>query len=157
MVSLRNGNSLIRMLAWFYAANFLFIFIISHWPGLTDQEGRLMGLFFIDPIDDVFHLLSGLAAAICAWRSYTWSVNYFKYAGIPYAIDAVTGILFGREFLNGDVFTQGLGHADFSPATLGRNLPHIVIPLSMMAIGFGLARWKTARPMRDKAAGAAVA
>ena len=157
MASPRKGNSLIRMLAWFYAANFLFIFILSHWPGLTDNEGRLMGLFFIDPIDDVFHLLSGLTAAAAAWRSHAWSVNYFKYAGIPYAIDAVTGILFGREFLNGDVFTQGLGHADFSPSTLGRNLPHIIIPISMMAIGFGLALWKPAQPATHRKAGAAIA
>ncbi len=63
------GNVLIQKLAWFYAANFLFIFIISHWPGLTD----------------------------------------------------------------------------FSITTFGRNLPHIVIPVSMMAIGFVLARLKQAR------------
>ncbi len=139
------SNSLIQKLTWFYAANFLFIFIISHWPGLTDKEGRLLGLFFIDPIDDVFHLLSGLVAVVCAWKSHSFSVNYFKYAGIPYALDAVTGILFGREFLNGDVFTEGLGRPDFSITTFGRNLPHIVIPVSMMAIGFVLARLKLAR------------
>lgn len=69
----------------------------------------------------MFHLLSGLVAVVCAWKSHTFSVNYLKYAGIPYALDVVTGILFGR------------------------NLPHIVIPVSMMAIGFVLARLKLAR------------
>lgn len=130
--------TLIQILAWFYAANFLFIFILSHWPGLTDAQGRLMGLFTIDPIDDVFHLLSGLVAVAAAWHSVAWSFNYFKYAGIPYAIDAVTGIFFGKEFLNGDVFTEGLGRADFSLSTIARNGPHILIPLSMLLIGYGL-------------------
>lgn len=127
-----------QWLAWFYCANFLGIVILSHWPGLTDASGKLMGLFAIDPVDDIFHLLSGLVAGVAAWRSTAWAVKYFKYAGIPYAIDAVTGVLFGVEFLNGDVFTEGLHHADFGLTTILRNLPHILIPVTMMWIGFRL-------------------
>ncbi len=107
-------TSLIQKLAWFYFANFLFIVVLSHWPGLTDAQGRLMGLFTIDPVDDVFHLISAIVGGIAAWRSHTWSVNYFKYAGIPYAIDAITGIFGGVEFLNGDIFTEGWGKPDLS-------------------------------------------
>jgi hypothetical protein len=132
--------TIIQWLAWFYAANFLFIFIISHWPGLTDPQGRLLGLFAIDPIDDVFHLLSGLIAAVVAWRSNTWSVNYFKWAGIPYGIDAITGLFFSREFLNGDVFVNGLGGPDFTTRALLVNLPHIVILITMLWIGFWLSK-----------------
>jgi hypothetical protein len=36
---------------------------LSHWPGLTDANGRLLGLFAIDPVDDIFHLISGAVAA----------------------------------------------------------------------------------------------
>ncbi len=132
--------SLIQWLAWFYALNFLFIFIISHWPGLTDAQGRLLGLFHIDPVDDIFHLLSGLVAGIVALHSHRWSVNYFKYAGIPYGIDAVTGLFFGVEFLNGNVFTQGLGTADFSMNNFMVNLPHIAILVTMLWIGFWLSK-----------------
>ncbi len=132
--------SLVQGLAWFYAANFLFIVILSHWPGLTDAQGRLLGLYTIDPVDDIFHLISGLLATVVAWHSARWSLNYFKYAGIPYAIDAVTGLLWGVEFLNGDAFTQGFGHADFSWHNILRNAPHILIPATMMTIGFGLSR-----------------
>ena len=67
-----------QWLAWFYCANFLFIVTLSHWPGLTNDKGELMGLFVIDPIDDIFHLLSGLVAAVCAWKSHRWAMNYFK-------------------------------------------------------------------------------
>lgn len=132
--------ALVRKLAWFYAANFLFIVALSHWPGLTDAQGRLMGLFVIDPIDDIFHLLSGIAAVIVALHSERWSIRYFKLAGIPYAIDAVTGLCFSREFLNGDIFREGLGHANFSPHNLGNNAPHVLIPATMLAIGFALSR-----------------
>ena len=129
----------IQWLAWFYSANFLFIVALSHWPGLTDGQGKLMGLFAIDPIDDIFHLLSGLLAAFAAWKSHRWSVNYFKFAGIPYGIDALTGIFLGVEFLNGDICTVGPRGPDLSLRTILVNTPHLLISLTMMAIGFWLA------------------
>jgi hypothetical protein len=132
--------SVIQWLAWFYFANFLFIVVLSHWPGLTNAQGQLLGLYVIDPIDDIFHLISAVAAAIVAWRSRTWSVNYFKYGGIPYLIDAVTGLLGSVEFLNGDFFVHGWGKTDFSLHNILNNAPHILIPGTMMFIGFWVAK-----------------
>jgi hypothetical protein len=132
--------SIVQWLAWFYAANFLLIVTLSHWPGLTDSQGRLMGLFAIDPIDDIFHLLSGLAAVVVAWKSHHWSVNYFKIAGIPYAIDAITGLFLGVEFLNGEFFQGGWEGPDLSLHNLFRNLPHVLIPVTMLWIGFWLSK-----------------
>ena len=143
-------NTLVQKLAWFYAANFLFIVILSHWPGLTDQQGRLLGLFQIDPIDDIFHLLSGIVAVLVALRSHRWSVLYFKIAGIPYGIDAFTGLFFSREFLNGDIFTEGLGASDFSVHNLLVNLPHVVILVTMLWIGFWLSRRVEARAPKSE-------
>jgi len=128
----------IQWLAWFYCANFMFIVTLSHWPGLTDAHGRLLGLFAIDPIDDIFHLISGVLAGVVAWHSHRWSVNYFKIAGIPYGIDAITGLFFSTEFLNGDIFTKGVGGPDFSMHNLLVNTPHVVIPATMLWIGFWL-------------------
>ena len=133
-------TSLIQKLAWFYAANFLFIVVLSHWPGLTDAQGRLLGLFTIDPVDDIFHLLSGIWAVVAAWRSSRWSTTYFKLIGIPYGLDAITGLFFGREFLNLDIFTQGVGAPDFSTRNLAINLPHVLITFTALWIGFWLSR-----------------
>jgi hypothetical protein len=134
--------SLIQKLAWFYAVGFLFVVIISHWPGLTDAQGRLMGLFKIDPIDDIFHLLSGLYAVFAAWKSDRASVIFFMIVGIPYGLDAITGMLFGREFLNLNIFTKGLGSPDFSLNNFLINLPHIGITLFAIWVGFFLGRQK---------------
>jgi hypothetical protein len=135
----------IQWLAWFYCINFLAIVALSHWPGLTDADGKLLGLFAIDPVDDVFHLLSGLVAGVVAWKSHRWSVNYFKYAGIPYGIDGITGLFFGVETLNGEIFTEGFHRADLSMQNFFRNLPHLLIPATMLWIGFWLA--KRVRPV----------
>jgi hypothetical protein len=132
--------SVIQWLAWFYFANFLFIVVVSHWPGLTDPQGRLLGLYVIDPIDDIFHLLSAIGAFVVACHSRTWSVNYFKYAGLPYGLDAITGIFGSVEFLNGDLFRHGWGKTDFSTHNLLNNLPHVAIPGTMLFIGYWVAK-----------------
>src|SRR3569833_183355 len=118
--------SAVQWLAWFYCAYFFFIVALSHWPGLTDRQGRLMGLYTIDPIDDIFHLLSGLGAGIAAYHSAKWSINYFKWAGIPYLIDAITGCFFSTEFLNGEWCRSGFGSSDLSLPNVLRNGPHIL-------------------------------
>jgi hypothetical protein len=128
--------SFVRKFTWFYAVNFLIIVAISHWPGLTDSSGKLLGLFMIDPVDDIFHLLSGLAAAAAAWASHDWSLRYLKYAGIPYAIDALTGIFFNTQFLNGDAFTQGLGQGTFTLNSFLNNGPHVIIPVLGWVVAF---------------------
>lgn len=130
--------SVIQWLAWFFALNFLFIVTVSHWPGLTDSQGRLLGLFYIDPIDDIFHLFSGLIAAVVALHSRKASVWYFKIAGIPYGLDALGGLFFSREVLNGEIFTQGLGAADFSLNNWLVQLPHIIILVASLWIAFWL-------------------
>ena len=132
--------SIVQWLAWFYCANFLFIVTLSHLPGLTDAQGRLLGLFAIDPVDDIFHLLSGIVALVVALKSNAWSVIYFKFAGIPYGIDAITGIFFSVEFLNGDIFTKSLSAPNLGVHNLLVNGPHVLIPVSMLWIGFRLSK-----------------
>jgi hypothetical protein len=128
---------MLRKLAWFYTAGFLGIFLICHTPGLTDDQGRLLGLFRIDPIDDVVHLLSGLAGAIIAWRATAFIPHYFKVIGILYDLDAVVGLTMSRGLLDLSLFRQGAGPADFSLANWAINMPHIILATLALWIGFG--------------------
>ena len=128
---------MLRKLAWFYTAGFLGIFLICHTPGLTDDSGRLLGLFRIDPIDDVVHLLSGLAGAIIAWRATSLIPLYFKVIGILYDLDAVVGMTMSRGLLDLSLFRQGPGPADFSLANWAINMPHIILATLALWIGFG--------------------
>ena len=128
---------LLRKLAWFYTAGFLGIFLICHTPGLTDDSGRLLGLFRIDPIDDFVHLLSGLAGAIIAWRATSLIPLYFKVIGILYDLDAVVGLTMSRGLLDLSLFRQGPGPADFSLANWAINMPHIILATLALWIGFG--------------------
>ena len=120
--------SLPQRAAWAYFGTFLAVVVITHFPGLTDAEGRNLGLFKIDPIDDVVHALSAIFAGFAAWQSRLVSVWYFRLFGGMYGLDGVVGTLLG------------IGTATPFALTLAANLPHILIAASALAIGIPLAR-----------------
>src|SRR5436309_14847333 len=78
---LRGGDTLLTTLAWEYTVGFVGVFLITHAPGFTAADGFLFGLFKIDPIDDVVHLLSGLVVAVVALRPRNWTRTYLLWAG----------------------------------------------------------------------------
>ena len=129
-------SSTLRTLAWAYTAGFLGIFIICHTPGLTDDQGKLLGLFRIDPIDDFVHLLSGIAGALVAWRGVKYIPAYFIVIGLLYDLDALVGMTMSRGLLDLSVFKLGPGGPDFSVTNWLLNLPHII--LATLALVFGL-------------------
>jgi hypothetical protein len=134
----------LRTLAWWYTAGFLGIFIICHTPGFTDDQDRLFGLFRIDPIDDLVHLLSGIAGALIAWRGHAWLPTYFVVIGVLYNLDAIVGMTMSRGLLDLSVFKLGPGGPDFSLTNWLLNLPHIV--LATLALIIGIRKPGEARP-----------
>ena len=58
--------------------SFLFIVVMNYIPGLTNADGQLLGLFRIDPIDNIVHMISCIWAAVAAYRSTRASVLYFR-------------------------------------------------------------------------------
>ena len=126
---------MLKKLAWLYTFGFLGIFIVCHTPPLNDDQGRLLGLFRIDPIDDIVHLLSGLAGAAIAMTAPRFIPLYFKIIGILYELDAVVGMTMSRGLLDLSVFTLGPGAPDFSPTNWALNLPHIVLATLALVIG----------------------
>jgi hypothetical protein len=122
-------------LAWLYTAGFLGIFIICHTPGLTDPDGKLLGLFRIDPIDDFVHLLSGIAGALIAWKGVRYIPAYFVAIGVLYDLDAVVGMTMSRGLLDLSIFRLGPGSPDFGMTNWLLNMPHIVLATIALVIG----------------------
>jgi len=121
--------------AWVYAAGFVGVFLVTHAPGATDAQGRLFGLFKIDPIDDIVHLLSGVAGVIVAVWATAWIALYLIAVGVLYGLDAIIGLVASRGLLDGSLFAQGRGAADFSVTNVLINLPHIVLAGLALVIG----------------------
>jgi hypothetical protein len=134
---------MLKKLGWLYTIGFLGIFLICHTPGLTDADGRLLGLFRIDPIDDIVHLLSGLAGALIVLAAPHRLPLYFVVIGVLYDLDALVGMTMSRGLLDTSVFTQGPGPADFSLTNWAINMPHIV--LATLALWIGVHYWSRTR------------
>ncbi len=104
----------IQKWAWFFAANFLFIYALNFVPMIHDADGKMFGLFKLDPIDDYGHLLMGILAAIGAWHSIKWSRIYFYFLGIAYVIDVIAFFI--------------SNYNEYSlPVNIALNFPHIAI------------------------------
>lgn len=133
MSATRNG--LLRLTAWVYFAGFAFVVFITHVSAFNDAEGRLFGLFKIDPRDDVVHALSAVAGAVVAIssrriRPYLWIV------AVLYGADALVGMFTGLGLLDLSMFTQTWGSPDFGLRNWAINLPHFVITGVALAVLF---------------------
>ncbi len=124
-----------QKLAWGYALLFFFVVSLGYIPGLTNNQGLLLGGFKIDPIDDLLHGGSALWAAVAAWHSAKQSRSYFRWFGSFYTLDAFVGFFTGFAIL--DHLT---GHVDTNThysiwnvgTNLAVNLPHFIIgPLAL--------------------------
>src|SRR5687767_13218103 len=80
---------LMQVLAWVYAALFLSVVLVGYIPGVTNEEGQLLGLFSIQLVDDALQLGSAIWAAAAAWLSARASIFYFKAFGAIYTLDGV--------------------------------------------------------------------
>lgn len=127
--------SRIQQLAWAFAALFFVVYILTNIPAFNDAEGRNFGLFVINPIDNVVHLLTALLGALAAWKSARWSKWFFIIFGVLYELDAVAGIFQQRGLLDGTVFTQAGGSPSFSTTNILLNLPHVAIATVMILLG----------------------
>lgn len=134
-------TSRVQAWAWVYAALFAFIALLGHVPGVNDAQGRTFGLFHLTPYQDFLHGLSGLWAALAAWRSPRQSTIYMRLFGTLYFLDGVVGAIVGQTFLDFGIFT-GVPPTDPSIRVLV-NVPHILIGGIAMLVGFVFAkRWQ---------------
>ncbi|MFN8522206.1 MAG: DUF4383 domain-containing protein [Chloroflexota bacterium] len=131
----------LRKMSAVYALGFIVVVVLTHLPGLNDEQGAMLGLFKIDPLDDAVHGFSGLWAAFAAWRSHVASRFYFRVFGSFYSTDAVVGFFTGRsvlELLANPSVTPGYSFLNLY-VSIGANLPHFIIGPVAVLLGFWLA------------------
>lgn len=104
---------------------FLAVGILGFVPGIT-SNGHLLGIFEVDALHNVIHLLSGIIALVVAFRSDMAARMYFKVFGVIYLIVTIVGFVHGSSVLG----LIGVNMAD--------NLLHLVISVLALWIGFGM-------------------
>ncbi len=127
--------SILQKVAFAYSALFIIVVLMGYVPAFVDAEGYLFGVFHIDPIDDIVHLVSGLWALLAGLKGRNSAIFYFRLFGTIYFLDGVLGVLFGKGFLDFAIFLSVPGISDMA-TRIAANIPHIVVGGLAMIIGF---------------------
>lgn len=112
-----------QKLAKLFGVVFLAIGILGFVPGIT-SDGYLLGIFEVDTIHNIIHILSGIFALIFA-KDAMKAKLYFKVFGVVYAVVTIVGFLHGSSVLG----LIGVNLAD--------NLLHLAIAVVALIVGFG--------------------
>lgn len=116
---------MIQKLAWVFGIVFIVIGILGFIPSLV-PGGLLLGVFSVDAMHNIVHLVSGVLAILAAWGSVRYARLYFKVFGIVYALVTVIG------FIQGDTI---LGLMMINTAD---NFLHLVTAVVALWAGFGV-------------------
>lgn len=114
----------VKKAALVFGVIFVIIGILGFIPAFT-PNGHLLGIFEVNGLHNMVHLLSGIAALVAS-KSYRNSRLYFQIFGIIYGLVALLGVFYGD-------------HAIFG--VLAHNIAdlflHIIITAAALYLGFG--------------------
>lgn len=82
---------MLRVLTFFVGILFMIVAILGFMPEFIN-DGKFLGIFAINSINNIAHLATGVIALLCSLKS-SWACSYFFIAlGIIYGLLAVLGL-----------------------------------------------------------------
>jgi len=120
---------MLKRAAVIFGAIFVVVGILGFVPAVAppapDGEGALLlGIFAVNGVHNLVHLLSGVIALVVGMRSEAASRMYFRVFGVIYALVAVVGVFDGSAML------LGMAH-NMADAVL-----HVAIAAIALYLGF---------------------
>jgi hypothetical protein len=126
--------SLVQKAATVFGVVFVLVGILGFIPAFT-PDGHLLGIFEVNGVHNVIHLLSGIAALAMS-TTHKNARLYFQIFGIVYGLVTLLGVFYGDNDLLGIV---GHNVADI--------FLHLVITAAALYFGFGTPREDTRAAM----------
>lgn len=102
----------------------LVVGLVGFVPALV-PGGKVLGLFLVDPLHNIVHILTGALAILASRSSESATRTYFKVFGVVYALVTVLG------------FMTGTGLFGLLPVNIFDNLLHVAIAALYLYVGFG--------------------
>src|SRR3954470_11180148 len=93
---------MVRTAAKAFGYVFVLIGILGFVPGLA-PAGHLMGIFHVNTVHNIIHLLSGAVALWAGYTSFKASRAYFQVFGVIYALVTLLGLMAGNNDVLGVV------------------------------------------------------
>lgn len=109
----------LKLLAVLFGIGFLAAGIGAFVPAWT-PDGYLFGIFHVNTMHNVVHIVTGVIALLAAFKNY--AKLFFQVFGVVYAVVTVWG------FWTGDVLGMHMNTAD--------NILHLVIAVIALYLGF---------------------
>lgn len=122
---------MLRTLSVIFGLIFLIVGILGFVPALT-PEGYLLGLFHVNTIHNIVHILSGLVFIIAGIVSFVSSQVMFRIFGCVYLLVAILGFFYGDQPILG-----------FLSNNMADTWLHLVLSIVILYLGFR--RWKVKR------------
>lgn len=116
---------MLKTIAIVFGVIFVIVGILGFVPVAT-PEGKLLGIFSVNAVHNLVHLLTGIVAIICGLSSFTASRIFFIVFGIIYALVTILGFAKGEGMLLNLI---AINQAD--------NWLHLVIAIIALYLGFG--------------------
>lgn len=92
---------MLKRAAIIFGIAFIAAGILGFIPGITTDDGHLLGLFQVDAVHNVVHLVSGAVALWAGYKSEHAAHVYFQVFGVVYLLVAILGLFFGDRPLLG--------------------------------------------------------
>lgn len=114
---------MLKLLAILFGLIMIVIGILGFLPDFT-PNGNLFGIFSVNPMHNMVHLVTGLAALVCGLSNAFASKVFFILFGLVYGAVAIMGFMHGDGLLYGMAINQA------------GNWLHVAISLFSLYVGF---------------------
>jgi hypothetical protein len=129
-----------KKLSTWFGVIFLLLGVLGFIPGITNDQGMLLGIFHVDAIHNIIHIVFGLLAFWMSMSGEMGAKNYFKVVGIVFGLIAILG------FFQGDSeMLIGLFNNNMADTWL-----HIVMAVIALYVGFSGAGSTDSSSMQPK-------
>jgi len=125
-----------KTLATVFGVVLLLIGILGFIPGVTNDSDMLLGVFHVNAVHNIIHLLSGAIALYAGMTSAAYAKTYFKVFGVIYALVAILGFVYGDKDVLG-----------FIASNAADTWLHVVIAVVALYAGFVGGEEASAAPM----------
>jgi Domain of unknown function (DUF4383) len=117
----------LKIAAIIFGIVFLLVGVLGFVPGITTTSQMLLGIFHVNAVHNIVHLLSGAVALITGLTSTAAARTYFRVFGIVYALVAILGFFTGYGLLLGLISNN-----------MADTWLHVLIAIVALALGFAV-------------------
>ena len=91
---------MLQKFAVVFGVVFVIIGILGFIPAVSPQ-GHILGIFHINAAHNLVHIISGIIALWCGFKSVAYSQLFFRIFGVIYGLVALLGFYYGNQDILG--------------------------------------------------------